>query len=194
MTWSAYVLYTVPGAPCPVRSRQQPPKTRGSRTVLPGAPAVRGLAAGQPESREAPANGHPRREPRPERMRRFPTMLFYDWKDPLLEACGEGGLHHRHRRPRETPPCGRRANCPVMGRGAGRHRQSCEGRGFSPRAPAESSEQFLLREGRFFFQCGPSTTPPPSVESTRSALSCGCSPEDRRPRVLREERQLTVSS
>lgn len=84
-------------------------------------------------------------------MRRLPTMLFYDWKDPLLEGCGEDGPHHRHPRPRQTPPCGRRANCPVIGRGAGRHAQSCEGRGCSPRRPqAEPSEQLFLREGSSF--------------------------------------------
>ena len=62
------------------------------------APGPRGLAAGGPEPSESLANEHPHREPRPKRTRRLPTMLFYDWKDPLLEGCGEDGLHHRHSR------------------------------------------------------------------------------------------------
>lgn len=140
----------VPGASCPARLRQQPPKTQGGRRVLPGARALRGLAAGRPEPAEPPKE-HPHREPRPERMRRLPTMLFYDWKDPLLEGCGEDGPHHRHPRPRQTPPCGRRANCPVIGRGAGRHGQSCEGRGCSPRAPAGGAQRAALPAGGQFF-------------------------------------------
>ena len=54
------------GASCPARLRQQPPETQGGLRVLPGAQALRGLAAGRPEPSEPLAKEHPHREPRPE--------------------------------------------------------------------------------------------------------------------------------
>ena len=151
------------------------------------APGPRGLAAGGPEPSESLANEHPHREPRPKKDAPSSHNAFLRLEGPIARGVRGGRTApSAFARPRQTPPCGRRANCPVIGRGAGRHGQSCEGRGFSPRAPAAGAQRAVLSAGgEVFFQCGYSTTPPPSVKSTRSALSCGCSPEDRRPRVLR---------
>ena len=73
-------------------------------------------------------------------------MLFYDWKDPLLERRGEDGLYHRPPRPGETPPCGRRAKCPLIGRGAGLPgEKSSEEREFAERR-AVGRENFSAQE------------------------------------------------
>ena len=55
----------VPGASCLARLQQQPSKTQGGHRVLPGARALRGLAAGRPEPSEPLAKEHPHRKPRP---------------------------------------------------------------------------------------------------------------------------------
>nr|XP_035936863.1 uncharacterized protein LOC118528545 isoform X2 [Halichoerus grypus] len=108
-------------------------------------------------------------------------MLFYDWKDPLSWGRGEDGLYHRPPRPRETPPCGARAKCAVIGRGAGLQGERRR-RGEGSRSRLWLCDQ-CLRPGRFssVWMC---THPAPSVGSMWSALSCGCSSEDLKPRVL----------
>ena len=174
------------GAFCPAWLRQQPPKTQAGRRVLPGARAQR---AGCGRTRAIRISSKRTSPPRAEAKKDAPSShnAFLRLEGPIARGVRGGRTApSAFARPRQTPPCGRRANCPVIGRGAGRHGPSCEGRGFSPRAPAGGAQRAVLSAGgEVFFQCGYSTTPPPSVKSTRSALSCGCSPEDRRPRVLR---------
>lgn len=109
-------------------------------------------------------------------MRRLPTMLFYDWKDPLLEGCGEDAPYHRHPR-----PCHRRRRAaewrmPSDCRGGAARAELGEARLLSL-APAGGAQRAALPAGAVLSQCGYPTTPSsPSVRSTRSALSCGCSP------------------
>ena len=140
------------GASCPARLRQQPPKTQAGRRVLPGARALRGLAPGRPEPSEPLANEHP--PPRAEARKDAPSShnAFLRLERPIARGVRGGRTApSTFARPRQTPPCGRRANCPVIGRGAGRHGQCCEGAAsHSQRRPVEPSEQFFMREGRFF--------------------------------------------
>lgn len=83
-----------------------------SGTEIPRAPPT-------PPSRKA-RNTSPTPERKNRKGRGFPpTMLFYDWKDPLSGERGGNGLYHWPLRPRETPQCGARAKCPMIGRGAG---------------------------------------------------------------------------
>lgn len=155
------------GASCPARLRQQPPKTQADRRVLPGARALRGLAPGRPEPSEPLANKHP--PPRAEARKDAPSShnAFLRLERPIARGVRGGRTApSTFARPRQTPPCGRRANCPVIGRGAGRHGQSCEGAAsHSQRRPVEPSEQFFMREGRFF----PSVdTQPPLLPVSRA--------------------------
>lgn len=100
-----------------------------------------------------------------------------------LGERGEDGLYHWPPRPRETPPCGARAKCAVIGRGAGR----AGGGG--------AKERGHRGEGSFFPLCvvrpvlSPRQVfsgihPSPRVGRVGSARSGGCSAEDFRPRVL----------
>lgn len=102
----------------------------------------------------------------------------------VRRARGDG-LYHQPPSARETPPCGWREQCAVIGRGAGLQ----GGRGSS--APLLLCAPSSFR-GEGGVKCGRAS--PPRAGRAGSALSCARSPKDLRPRVLGRTDRAHISS